>query len=45
MDEGIIQNFKVNYRNLLIKDLFRCIYQNIEFKSSLFDATQIIVKK
>ena len=42
MDAGIIQNFKVNYRKLLIIDLFRCIDQNIEFKPTVFDAIQMI---
>ena len=42
MNARHIQNFKVNYRKLLIIDLFRCIDQNIEFKSTDFDAIQMI---
>ena len=42
MDAGIIQNFKVNYRKLLIIDLFRCIDLNIEFKLTVFNAIQMI---
>ena len=42
MDAGVIKNFKVNYRKLLVMDLIRCIDQKIDFKPSVFDAIQMI---
>ena len=42
MDAGIIHNFKVNYRKLLIMNLFRSIDQNVQFKPTVFDAIQMI---
>ena len=42
MDSGVILNFKVNYRKLLVMEMIRCCDLNLDFKINVFQAIQMI---